>query len=89
MAKPEPGENMFFGWERDKNVSDFLIVEENLRKEGMSSRANAVRYLIERVRASEAALRAVRSINDDFQDGDPDSAAALIEAIIQKQIPRE
>lgn len=89
MTKSEPGANLFFGFERDKPVTDFIRIEKNLRDEGMNSRANAVRYLIERVRASEAALRAVRSINDDFQDGDPDSAVALIDAIIQEQIPRE
>jgi hypothetical protein len=90
MAKPEPGANMFFGWERDKNVSDFLIVEENLRKEGMSSRANAVRYLIERIRVSEATLRAIRLVNDiriNFTDSDG-SMGKQIEKLIEEQIPR-
>jgi hypothetical protein len=40
-------------WESDKNVEDFRVVAEGLKASGQSSRADAVNYLIERVKMLE------------------------------------
>lgn len=43
-------------WDKDKNVDDFLTLASNLEAEDQESRAEAVRYLISRVKTAEAAL---------------------------------
>jgi hypothetical protein len=44
---------MLFGWTMDKNVNDFDSLVVNLIKEKQYSRANAVKYLIERIKLNE------------------------------------
>lgn len=47
-------------WDLDKNVNDFIVVAENLRKEGHQSRADVVDHLIERVKILESKIELLK-----------------------------
>ena len=49
-------------WEKDRNVEDFLVLAENLKSEGQSSRAEAVGYLIQRIQDAERILTAIETL---------------------------
>ena len=42
-----------YGWAINKPIEDFRQIASNLRQEGQISRADAVMYLIERVKIAE------------------------------------
>jgi hypothetical protein len=44
-------------WDDDKNVEDFNMVAIGLQSEGQQSRADAVEYLIQRVKKAEEKLK--------------------------------
>jgi len=48
-------------WSNDKDPEDFLILAENLEAEDQTSRAEAVRYLIQRVKVASDALNAIEA----------------------------
>ena len=50
--------NIMYGWSMDKNLDDFVTVADNLKKEGHTSRAETILYLIERCRRAEARVKA-------------------------------
>jgi len=50
-------EETMFGYEMDKNIDDFMILVKNLKSEGQKSRAQAVLYLIERVKIAERKIK--------------------------------
>ncbi len=45
------------GWAMDKPVEDFKQIAYNLRREGQISRADAIMYLIERVKIAEGRFK--------------------------------
>jgi hypothetical protein len=53
VYKDKSGNSIVDTWDSDKNVNDFQIVADGLESEGQQSRADVVRYLIERIKKSE------------------------------------
>lgn len=54
----QPGAiDIMYGWSMDKRLDDFVTVADNLLKEGQTSRAETILYLIERCKRAEARVK--------------------------------
>lgn len=59
MKMENTSTNNLFEWELDKDLNSFLVIPENMDLElgYISSRSNAIRYLVERCKIAEEKLR--------------------------------
>jgi len=58
-------------WPMDKNIEDFKQIAYNLRKEGHVSRADAIMYLVERIKIAEGrfpGLHGIAEMRKDIKD---------------------
>ena len=54
------------GWLLDKSVDEFKLMVDNLKSEGQVSRAEAIEYLVERVKLAEEQLKKFQTKDEEY-----------------------
>jgi Flp pilus assembly CpaF family ATPase len=54
--------DMLYGWSLAHQLSHFQTVADNLEKEGQTSRANTIRYLVERCERAELNMKPTQAV---------------------------
>jgi len=54
--------DMLYGWSLSHPLNNFLTVADNLEKDGQTSRANTIRYLVERCQRAELNMKPTQAI---------------------------
>lgn len=54
--------DMLYGWSLAHPLDNFLTVADNLEKDGQTSRANTIRYLVERCERAELNMKPTQAV---------------------------